>query len=179
MKMIELLNYIKSIRKQEEVSEEISKKIIAILENNFKKLRHELKRSELSRFLYYTCHKFNRLSIPTNYYHLNEEYNYFKRYIKLFEKVENGFLDNILTLKVDLLTWDLLNQEDKKAPINYDYYVDSINDLYNKISCLSSPKRKEFIEHYERFINLFSGIKNRNIYTHMLLPISYARVKLI
>lgn len=174
MKYTDLVKYIKSVTKQEQIDFLVSKDIIEIVEDSFNYLKRDLKRGELSRFLYYICHQFNRFSIPTNYYHYDDDINYFERCLKLFEKIEKNFLDNILTLKVDFITWEFLTQVKRNKKINYDNYLNSIDRLYKYHSQLPTTKKEEFIEHYDRCVNLIQGVKKNEIYTVVscLIPIT-------
>lgn len=174
MDIEKLIEYIKSTTDKDSLNKETSKNCLPILKDNLLCLKKRLTRPVLSKFLYYNCHLFNRFSIPTARYHVKEEQVIYEEYLNIFEIIENGFIDNLLTLQIDKLIWQLLNEIELKENIEFQKYYNKLEIIDSLKHSLSEKKREEYFDHYDKLINLITGCKTNTILTTItcLLPVS-------
>ncbi|WP_312208503.1 hypothetical protein [Empedobacter sp.] len=177
MKIEELIEYINSYNHKENLSKEKSSKYLPIVKDNLQYLKELLTRPVLSKFLYYNCHLFNRFSTPSDRYHTKHDILIYEEYLNLFIKIENGYMNNILTLLIDKLIFQLLNKVEKNESIKIEKYYDELNNIDLLKHCLSEDKRAEYLEHYEKLTNIIEGYKTNRIITIATCSIPVSPVK--
>ena len=109
MSINKLIVFIPTVSSKDNLSGDILKESLKLLEKDYKTIRAKLERWELSKFLYYACLFFNRFAIPTKYFIDVDDLEYFKRYLLLLKEIESevNHQVNILPLALDLIHWEI------------------------------------------------------------------------
>lgn len=153
--------------------------IIIHLEEDWEYFTINLKRFELSKYLYYTCHQFNHFSIPSPYVLHKKSQEYFTKSLRLLEKIEGKHYDNIACLQIDEIKWEIYNKianENCKdiCKKEIDKYL-SLLDTTNEPT--SSSKIKEFNIHKNKTRQLLIGLTESTLKTIIETRIPLTPVK--
>ena len=173
MSINELIVFIPTISSKDNLSGDILKESLKLLEKDYKTIRAKLERNDLSKFFYYACLFFNRFAIPTKYFIDIDDLECFKRYLILFKKIESEFnyQVNILPLALDLIHWEIYEQLNKNEKIDIQSYfsrLESVHKNFFQINDSRHPKElKEYNEKKENIINVLNGVENNQLFTNI------------
>lgn len=167
MKHEEIVANIKETLKSTQFNIKHIKHNIIHLENDWDYFTSVMTKNELSQYLYSVCHQLNCFSIPTPYVADESSYEYFSRTLRLLEKIEGNWYDNVSALQIDEIIWNFHNKI--AIPNNISMNEINLNDYVHKLKNIKKPigegKIKEFEEHKTKLKQLLSGFKESTLKT--------------